>query len=57
LFRDYLRCHLEDCKQYSKLKYQLAEEFRDSRAGYVDAKKPFLWGIIMKADDWSKRTG
>ncbi len=57
LFRDYMRCHPEDCKRYARLKYELAERYRDDRHGYTEAKHPFIWDIIQKADRWSQETG
>lgn len=57
LFRDYLRCHPDDCREYANLKYDLAEKYRENRQGYVDAKGPFIWKMMQKANEWSQRTG
>ena len=57
LFRDYLRTHNEDAKCHAELKYRLAEEYREDRGDYVDAKSPFIWKIMQKADKWSQDTG
>lgn len=57
LFRDYIRVHPHDAKQYAKLKYQLAEQYRDDRHAYTDAKTPFIWEVMRKADEWSQVAG
>lgn len=57
LFRDYLRTHTEDAQAYADLKYRLAEEYGEDRHGYVEAKGPFIWETIRKADDWAQSTG
>jgi len=57
LFRDYMRTHPEDAGAYRELKYRLADEFGTDRHGYVDAKGPFIWETIRKADDWGQTTG
>lgn len=56
LFRDYMRCHPEDVQQYGALKRQLAADYED-RAAYTDAKSPFIWRVMMKADAWSRTLG
>lgn len=57
LFRDYVRVHAEDAKRYVELKYRLAEEYLDDRAGYTDAKAPFIWKVLTKANNWSQESG
>lgn len=57
LFRDYMRTHPDDAARYAELKYRLAEEFGEDRHGYVDAKGPFIWEIIRKADEWAQIIG
>ena len=57
LFRDYVRVHAEDAKRYAELKCRLAEEYLDDRAGYTDAKGPFIWEVLAKANTWSQETG
>lgn len=57
LFRDYLRGHDEDAKSYAALKYRLAELYGEDRLGYTNAKGPFIWEIMKKADLWSQETG
>ena len=57
LFRDYLRTHDEDAKRYVELKYRLAEQYGEDREGYTEAKGPFIWEIMVKANAWSQETG
>lgn len=57
LFRDYMRVHEEDCRWYENIKRQLAEQYRDDRQGYTNAKAPYLWEIMKKADPWRQETG
>jgi len=49
LFRDYLRRHPDQARQYVELKRDLAERFRDDREGYTAAKDAFVLDIIAKA--------
>lgn len=57
LFRDYMRLHPADCAAYVELKYGLALQYRDDREAYTDAKDPFIWQILSKADKWSQAVG
>jgi len=57
LFRDYMRVHPEDARQYAALKYLLAEQYSEDRVGYTEAKGPFIWAIMRKADAWAQETG
>jgi GrpB-like predicted nucleotidyltransferase (UPF0157 family) len=57
LFRDYLRVHDEDCRWYESIKRGLADQYRDDRHGYTDAKGPYLWEIMKKAAEWVQDTG
>jgi GrpB-like predicted nucleotidyltransferase (UPF0157 family) len=57
LFRDYLRLHPDDANAYAALKRQLAEQYGEDRQGYTDAKDPFIWQLIYKADRWSQVIG
>jgi GrpB-like predicted nucleotidyltransferase (UPF0157 family) len=57
LFRDYLRCHQEDCEEYAKVKHQLAETYRNEREKYVDAKETIIWTVMNKASRWSLTVG
>ncbi len=57
LFRDYMRGHGADAQAYAALKYQLAAQFDNDRAGYTEAKGPFIWETIRKADQWAQQIG
>jgi GrpB-like predicted nucleotidyltransferase (UPF0157 family) len=57
LFRDYLRTHGEDALRYADLKRQLAEQYRADRHDYSDAKDPFIWEVMRRADRWARDTG
>lgn len=57
LFRDYMRAHSRDARRYAKLKYKLADKYKDDRLGYTDAKTTFVWKILRKAVKWSNDTG
>jgi GrpB-like predicted nucleotidyltransferase (UPF0157 family) len=57
LFRDYMRAHLDDAAQYAELKRALAGKHREDRAEYTDAKAPFIWNVLMRANRWSQDVG
>ncbi|MET7859278.1 GrpB family protein [Streptomyces sp. NPDC005318] len=57
LFRDYLRCHPADTTEYAAVKRRWAAEFQDDRHGYTEAKDPFVWSVIRRADAWAQHTG
>jgi GrpB-like predicted nucleotidyltransferase (UPF0157 family) len=57
LFRDYLRADDDAAVEYEAVKRRLAIRYRDDRVAYVDAKGPFLWEIIRRADDWAQAQG
>ena len=57
LFRDYMRTHTEDAELYAQLKRQLAERYGYDRSGYTEAKDPFIWEVINRADRWSQEIG
>ncbi len=57
LFRDYMRCHAAAAAEYAGLKLSLAEEYRDDRNAYTEAKDAFIWDIIRRADKWAQDTG
>lgn len=53
-------CHSARCdgeKILRGLKRQLAAEFPHDCAAYTDAKVPFFWEAIRRADEWARRTG
>jgi GrpB-like predicted nucleotidyltransferase (UPF0157 family) len=49
LFRDYLRRHPDQARNYVELKRNLARQFRDDREGYTAAKDAFVLDIVAKA--------
>ncbi len=49
LFRDYLRAHPGAARKYAKLKYALAEKYRDDREAYTEAKTDFIRAIETNA--------
>jgi GrpB-like predicted nucleotidyltransferase (UPF0157 family) len=57
LFRDYLRTHDGDAARYAALKWDLAERYRQDRIAYTDAKGPFIWVTMAKADAWAQEVG
>ncbi len=57
LFRDYLRVHPDDAAQYAELKRTLADTHREDRVEYTDAKAPFIWNVMMRANRWSQDVG
>lgn len=57
LFRDYLRAHPAEATRYERLKRDLAGRHRENRLAYTEAKAAFLWGVMERADRWSRETG
>lgn len=57
LFRDYMRLHPDDASRYADLKHRLAAQYLDDRVGYTDAKSPFIWEVMRKADRWAQGVG
>jgi len=57
LLRDYLRAHSEAALEYAKAKRKLALEFRNDREGYVLAKEPLIWSLLLRAHDWAQSSG
>lgn len=48
-FRDYLQNHPETAKEYERLKYRLADDHRNDREAYTDAKAEFIIEITERA--------
>jgi GrpB-like predicted nucleotidyltransferase (UPF0157 family) len=48
-FRDYLRAHPETVAEYGRIKLELAEQFRNDRDGYTEAKTDFVMGVYEAA--------
>ncbi len=57
LFREYLRVHPEDAQRYAAVKRRLARECGSDRHGYTEAKVPYVWELIRRADDWAQEVG
>ena len=59
LFRDFLRLHPDEARQYADFKVALARQYTgvEDRHAYTDAKTPFIWDVISRADAWAQRTG
>lgn len=60
LFRDYLRAHPAVAADYAALKSRLALEHTlggSDRHAYVEAKQPFIWAAMARADEWAQMTG
>ncbi len=50
-FRDYLRTHSEEARQYEVLKRGLAVQFRDDRRAYTNGKEEFVRAVLLKAQE------
>lgn len=48
-FRNYLREHPEVAREYAVLKTRLAEQYREDRLGYTDAKDDFVARVLRSA--------
>lgn len=48
-FRDYMRTHPEEVKEYDALKRELAEKYPDNRGEYTASKKSYVEGVFKKA--------
>jgi len=57
LLRDYLRHHDDEAAEFAAVKRRLAEQFRHDRHGYTNAKNPYVWAVIRRADEWAQLQG
>lgn len=57
LFRDFLRVHPVEAEEYAAVKRKLAAEYAFDRQGYTEAKQPFVWELMYRADRWSQEVG
>lgn len=57
LLRDWLRAHPAGVAEYAGLKHRLAVEPWDSIEDYADAKSPFVFSALDRAERWALRTG
>ncbi len=51
------RTHADDAAVYERLKRRLAAQFEHDGAAYTNAKVPFLWDVIRRADEWAQQCG
>ena len=57
LFRDYLRAQPIEAQRYGEIKRTLATRHRGDRDAYTDAKQPYIWEVMGRADRWSQEVG
>ena len=57
LFRDFLRADGDEASAYARSKSALAEEHRDDRSAYVEAKAPFVRDAVQRAERWALNEG
>jgi GrpB-like predicted nucleotidyltransferase (UPF0157 family) len=57
LFRDYLRSDAEWALRYAAEKRRFAHLLGTDRAAYVEAKEPFVWETLRRANRWAQRSG
>ena len=48
-FRDYLRSHPDDARQYSEVKRAAAQQFGNDRLAYMEAKRQVVEAILSRA--------
>ena len=53
LFRDYMRAHPDDAREYENLKRELAARY-DEVGTYAENKSEYVQGILRKAELWSQ---
>lgn len=51
-FRDYLKSHPDEAKEYANLKIKLAQQFANDRRGYIQNKQDYVKVLEKKAIDW-----
>ena len=57
LMRDYLRASAEEAARYAAHKRELAARLGQDRQAYTDAKSPFIWTLMARADAWAQACG
>jgi GrpB-like predicted nucleotidyltransferase (UPF0157 family) len=57
LLRDYLRARPQAAAGYQAVKQRLAARHRHDRHAYADAKVPYFWELIRRADEWAQQAG
>jgi GrpB-like predicted nucleotidyltransferase (UPF0157 family) len=48
-FRDFLKTHLDEAREYAELKLRLAANHRNDIEAYIAGKEPFIEGILARA--------
>ncbi len=51
-FRDYLKSHPDEAKEYANLKIKLTQQFTNDRRGYVQNKQDYVKALEKRAIDW-----
>jgi len=57
LMRDYLRASPKEAARYAARKRALAAGVGQDRQAYTDAKGPFIWALMVRADAWAQACG
>ncbi len=57
LFRDFVRTHPDIAAEYARLKMDLAQQYRNDRQAYTDAKQPYIYSVVAQADAWAQSIG
>jgi len=51
-FRDYLNCHPDMARRYSRLKEELWEKYQNDRGSYTRNKQAFIDEMLVRAGNW-----
>jgi GrpB-like predicted nucleotidyltransferase (UPF0157 family) len=57
LYRDFMRSNADEAERYADIKRMLGEKHRTDQTAYTDAKDPYLWELMRRADRWSQDVG
>lgn len=57
LFRDFLCAHVDEAQRYAAVKHSLAALHSTERQRYTEAKEPYIWELMARADRWSQDVG
>jgi GrpB-like predicted nucleotidyltransferase (UPF0157 family) len=52
-----LRSNAGEADHYANFKRALAAKYFTERDRYTDAKEPYLWELMRRADRWSQDVG
>lgn len=50
---NYLRTHAEECREYEKIKTDLADKYPDNYEAYAEGKKEYLDALEQRAMEWN----